>query len=108
MLIADEAELQGECIAIAQDRGWMVKPSSQGSKQGGRPQRAMRNGTSNGFPDLTIARNGVVLFAELKMDRGEPTAAQLRWSAHLPNWFIIRPADLGDGRFLRILEENEV
>jgi hypothetical protein len=107
LLIADESELQGQVIAMAEDRGWLVKPSSQGSKQGGRPQRAMRNKTANGFPDLTMAKNGNVLFLECKMDRGDMSPAQLRWSAHVPNHYVIRPADLADGRMQRILEAWE-
>ena len=106
-MVKDESELQGIVIDMAQSRGWLVRPSSQGSKQGGVPRRAMQNKTANGYPDLTLAKNGVVLFFECKMDGEQPSAAQLRWSAHLPGWYIIRPADLADDRVQHILERNE-
>ena len=101
-----ESELQGIVIERAEREGWMVKPSSQGSKQGSRPQRAMRNKTANGFPDLTLGRNGSVLFFELKDDDGQLSPAQLRWLSHLPGSYIIRPCDLDDGRLDRILERD--
>jgi len=106
-MIKDESELQGIVIDMAQSRGWLVKPASQGSKQGGVPRRATQNKTSNGYPDLTLAKNGIVLFFELKMDGEQLSAPQLRWSAHLPASYVIRPADLADDRVQRILEQHD-
>lgn len=34
-----------------------------------------------GLPDLVLARDGVVLLAELKSDTGKPTAEQAQWLA---------------------------
>lgn len=47
-----------------------------------------------GFPDLVLARGGVVIVAELKSRRGQPTDDQTLWlealGAHARLW---RPAD---------------
>lgn len=36
-----------------------------------------------GFPDLVLCRDGRLIFAELKSERGMPTAAQEEWLAAL-------------------------
>jgi hypothetical protein len=36
-----------------------------------------------GLPDLVLARNGRVILAELKSDRGRPTVDQVAWLAAL-------------------------
>lgn len=45
-----------------------------------------------GFPDVVLARNGFVLFLEIKSDGGSPTEGQLRWMDALGG------ADLDAGR----------
>jgi len=91
-----ESELQSIVIGLAVLRGWRVHPSSQGSRNGP-TQRAVRNKTSNGFPDLVLARDGVVLFLELKADAGVLSIEQAEWQLHLPNMIVIRPSDLSRG-----------
>lgn len=34
---------------------------------------------NKGYPDLTLARNGVVLFAECKLDKEKPSRDQQAW-----------------------------
>lgn len=51
-----------------------------------------------GFPDLVLCRDGRLIFAELKSDRGTPTAAQQEWLAALRKVkgvevYLWRPAD---------------
>ena len=48
----------------------------------------------HGYPDVTAAKNGRVLFAELKMPDGKMTEEQYAWIAELnPNAYIWRPED---------------
>jgi hypothetical protein len=48
---------------------------------------------SKGYPDLTFAKNGRVLFLELKADGRKPTPEQERWVANLPNAYVAWPDD---------------
>jgi hypothetical protein len=41
-------------------------------------------GCEPGFPDLVMARDGDVIFAELKLDGKKPTPAQQAWLDALP------------------------
>lgn len=41
-------------------------------------------GTDAGYPDLTLVREGKVIWAELKREGGKLTAAQKAWFAALP------------------------
>lgn len=48
-----------------------------------------------GFPDLVLAKAGVILFRELKTDRGATTAGQKMWGAELGDaWAVWRPKDM--------------
>lgn len=55
-----------------------------------------------GYPDLTLARKGVVRFRELKSNTGSCTPEQKAWGEELgPElWDVWRPRD-----YLRILQE---
>jgi hypothetical protein len=44
-----------------------------------------------------LARDGVVLFLELKADAGVLSIEQAEWQLHLPNMIVIRPSDLSRG-----------
>lgn len=47
-----------------------------------------------GFPDLTLARRGVVLFRELKSNTGTLTKEQKAWGRELGDaWGVWRPTD---------------
>lgn len=47
-----------------------------------------------GLPDLVLARDGVVLLAELKSDVGKPTPEQVQWLAAAgPHGRLWAPAD---------------
>ena len=96
-----ESELQGHIIKMAQAQGWWVKPAQQGSQEPGR--RKIRNGTAAGFPDLVLARNGQVMFWELKDQKGSESQEQVNWSLQLPCYEVIRPSDLARGRVDELL-----
>ena len=58
-----------------------------------------------GFPDLVLAGDRGVIFAELKTDRGQLSPAQVRWHYRLQAagaaWRLWRPAHLQSGEILR-------
>lgn len=76
-----EREFQTQVIQLAHLYGWRVAHF--------RPARVLRNGKETwetpvaadgkGFPDLVLAKNGVVLFRELKTDTGTVSDEQRVW-----------------------------
>ena len=105
-----ESELQGVIVRMAEDKGWMVKPHDKANTSaGGGNRRAHRNGSANGFPDLVLARDGEVLFLELKTQVGKLSQEQVDWSMALPSnsgpvhYEVIRPSDLARGRVDELL-----
>ena len=95
-----EAELKGVVIAMAHERGWMVFHL---------PNRPQTN-SGNGYPDLTLARDGEVLWLELKTQTGTLSIEQVAWSMALPSnsgtmghFEVIRPSDLARGRVDELL-----
>lgn len=75
-----EAELQSVVIELAQLKGWLVHHDRPARTAKG--WRTPIQGTP-GFPDLVLARNGRVIFAELKSERGAMRGDQLRWMREL-------------------------
>lgn len=67
------------------------------------PQATMRNGGGRGYPDLTLARDGEVLWIELKATGGQLTSDQRMWEAALPAFHVIRPYDWHQGRVAELL-----
>jgi hypothetical protein len=80
-----ENELKRIILPIARESGWLVYHV---------PQAPMRNGGGKGYPDLTLARYGEVLWLELKQEHEGPTQEQMLWQRHLPSARIVRPSDL--------------
>ena len=71
-----EAGFTKAVVDLARLNGWMVfHPIPL------RTAKGWATGTMGdaGFPDLTLARGGRVILAELKTDRGRLTASQERW-----------------------------
>ena len=66
-----EAEFQRQVIVWAHRGGWLVHHTHD--------SRHQEWGTDAGFPDLVLARRGVVIFAELKRERERPSRAQRPW-----------------------------
>lgn len=75
-----EAELQSAIIELAQRSGWLVHHARPARKASGWSTPIQGN---RGFPDLVLAKNGCVLFAELKSERGRVSSEQRAWMAVL-------------------------
>lgn len=64
-------------------------------------------GSEPGWPDLVLAKAGVLLFRELKREQGVLTPSQERWLSHLRaaglDADVWRPTDLLDGSIHHVL-----
>jgi len=80
--LISEAEFQATVIEQARAFGWSVYHTHDSRR------------SDPGFPDLTLARNGVALFMELKTMSGKLTAEQSAWLEELgANANLFRPSD---------------
>lgn len=80
-LTVSEADLQNAVIELAYLRGWRVthfRPAKVRESQWVTPIQG-----HPGFPDLVLARDGVVLIAELKRVSGRVSPMQKLWALHL-------------------------
>ena len=99
-----EAELRSAVIALAEQHGWRVYaiPDS----------RRVLGSTGAGYPDLTLVRPGMILFAELKTRTGKTSPEQDRWLELLRSTFtsvhIWRPKDWIEGTIERVLSSVRV
>lgn len=88
-----EAAFQKQVIDLAHLYRWRVahfRPAR--TTVGGKETwRTAVSADGQGFPDLVLARNGVVLFRELKTDDGKATPEQLAWLLAV-NGVIWRPS----------------
>jgi hypothetical protein len=87
-----EAEFQRIVIDMAHLFGWRVahfRPAKTA-----RGWRTAVSADGAGFPDLVLAKNQRVLFAELKTEKGKLSDAQHEWLAALPGSACWRPSDL--------------
>lgn len=90
--LISEDEFLRAVIDLAKLRGWRVAHFRPARTRGG--WRTPVQG-HNGFPDLVLARNGVVIFAELKTDGGKLSEDQQTWAHHLGgSMYLWRPAML--------------
>lgn len=92
---SNEAAFQAWVVGKARQHGWMIfhairTPNSRGrwgTHQIGNP----------GFPDLVLARRGVVIFWELKIDGKDASPEQAEWLTHLESEYTLvgikRPSD---------------
>ena len=85
MLTLTEAEFQEMIVDRARALSWRVHHDRGDYRQSiaGDP----------GFPDLCLARDGVVLFVEVKAEKGKTTPAQDAWIEALPGALVARPSD---------------
>ena len=78
-----EKDFQAQVVETAILHGWKVfHPFSSAY-------------SAKGYPDLTLARAGRVIWAELKGQNGRLTGAQRAWLSALPegHTFVWRPSD---------------
>lgn len=88
-----EKHFQRQVVELAETLGWKVNHTRPAVTGKGWKTPT----TSKGFPDLTIARRGQVVFVELKTDTGLPSIEQLGWLRVLgPLGRIAQPDDLDD------------
>ncbi len=107
-----EAELQAAVIDLAHLLGWRVAHFRPAQTRGRWSTPVSADGA--GFPDLVLARRGVVIFAELKTKTGRLRPEQIEWlkSLALAGWeedspvrtYIWRPDDWFSGRIQKELE----
>lgn len=86
-----EAELQRAIVDAARLNGWLVHHDRPVTDRRGRTRTAVAGDT--GFPDLVLARGGVVLFIECKAAHGRYEPGQREWLDAVRG-MTARPADL--------------
>lgn len=83
-----EAELRAKVVALAHEKGWRVF-----SLPIAKTRRPVKDAV--GYPDLTLAKVGRVLWIELKTDDGILSKEQMLWLRELsPYMIVIRPCNL--------------
>jgi hypothetical protein len=90
-----ESPFQTDVIALAKLRGWLVQHSRTAINKSGKYATPIQG--HKGFPDLVLARDGAVIFAELKKVGAYPSADQRRWLETLRSAglavYVWRPTD---------------
>lgn len=84
-----EARFQTQVLELAAAMGWKAYHTRDS------------RGSAPGFPDLVLTDGRRVIFAELKTERGKPTADQLAWLSDLEHAqavdaYLWRPSDWND------------
>ena len=75
--MGSERDFQRAVIELARLCGWRVHHTRPALNRRGEWRTPIQGDA--GFPDLVLARDGRVIFAELKRRGGKPTAAQQAW-----------------------------
>ena len=83
-----------QVIDLARWHKWLVAHFRTSMNASGRWMTAVQ-GDGAGFPDLVLARNGEVIFAELKTEIGKLSPKQVDWYKALPqrSYYLWRPSD---------------
>ena len=90
-----EHDLKMKVLKAAYENGWMVFH---------RPAGVIRGSAGIGYPDLTLARDGEVLWLELKGDGGVMAPGQWQWwTALQPRCHVITPEQWDTGRVGELL-----
>lgn len=85
-----EAQFTQAVIDLAHAHKWRVAHFRPALTKKGWRTPVQADGA--GFPDLVLARRGVVVFAELKTESGALTRNQMDWAEAMPTFFW-RPSD---------------
>jgi hypothetical protein len=97
-----EKDLQNNIIQIARLLGYHVHAERPSINRRGKWSTAIQG--VPGYPDLTLAKQGKVLFIECKSEKGQPTDYQTSWALALPNYYLARPSAWLSGEIERILK----
>mgnify|MGYP001585457419 CR=1 FL=1 len=90
MISLKESDFQRTVVAYAHLRGWRVAHFRPAMNRRGAWATQMTGDA--GFPDLVLAREGVVIFAELKREKAKPTEAQMEWIEALGQTYVWYPS----------------
>ena len=89
-----EVEFGNALMHWAQYKGWMVHKHEVMRRTSRGPVAQV---WAKGYPDLTLLRDGKLVVAELKTDKGRPTPDQRRWLDELAMAgvaaYLWRPSD---------------
>lgn len=91
-----ESQLQRDVLDLAARLGYLANHNYDSRK----------SGPDKGYPDLTLAKDGRVICAELKTERGRLSIAQLSWSMALigaVEFYVWRPRHWSSGEIERVL-----
>ena len=80
-----ERQWQDQILEAADKLGWYRHHDHDSRKQDWR--------ADSGFPDLVLAKDGRIIFAELKTAKGRITPEQQAWLAHLGGNNPIGPSE---------------
>lgn len=87
-----EDDFQTRIIQYAKLNGWKITHFRTVKMPSGRWATPLQGDA--GFPDLALARNGVVILAELKSQKGDVSPEQAEWLAAIgPTGRVWRPSD---------------
>jgi hypothetical protein len=91
-----ENQLKRYVLTEAYAHGWLVYHVVQDR---------VRGSQGVGYPDLTLARDGQVMWLELKQEKAAPTPEQWQWYEAIGRhaWHVIRPSDWYSGRVAELL-----
>jgi hypothetical protein len=100
--LLSERDFKNTVVAFARDLGWLVHHDLPSQRANGSWATATQG--DSGFPDLVLvhpgdgARKPMVVFAELKTQRGKTTEGQEQWLTALRAYgqlaFVWRPAQM--------------
>ena len=100
-----EAQLRARVVELAHAAGWRVF-----SLPIAKTRRPVKDAV--GYPDLTLARHGEVMWMELKAEAGLLSEAQAGWQRaidpilganRVARYHVVRPVDLDTAWFVRLL-----
>lgn len=86
-----EAELLNTILEAAQKLDWLIYHAIPATNQAGVTLTWQRG--TKGFPDLVLARGGIVHIWELKSEKGRTSPEQNSWLA-ATGGRVVRPSDL--------------
>lgn len=89
----NEKEWQKWVMEVAREAGWLAFHSTDSRRDGG----------DKGYPDVILAKGGVVWALELKTVNGKVTRGQLDWGEAMgSHWHLLRPGD--EYKLIHLLE----